>query len=384
MTYKSFEDFYREAEIKHLILHEYNGGLISPPFCTDTCKDYSRVLIIKDNKTSFIDVDTPPATSKYSAMASIDDSIFFIPYGIWDSFNLVLEIKDNKPIYHNLDSTSRGQFYNMASNGEHAFSAPLGYEEISFCLFIKNGKIKQVPVPSSVSLKRHMGSVFLNGSYYSPPRGEDGTYNSILKFNPVTEKLSTIEVNGLPLSQRKYSDFIAIGNKLYGLPFGKYIDLKEMLVLDTADDSVSLIPLDLPKFQKKYNAGVALDNIIVAMPYGHKDDGDANFGLIFDTDTNKHFTFDVEQQFGGKYRFRSGIEFDGNAVFLPTGSPTIPITAVTRDGKIIYSKLFADYVIGRPLLYSNMIYSMAYHLENKEHYLFTIDKQFNVEFTFLF
>ena len=29
MKYKAFQDFYKELEIKHLILHEYYGKLIS-------------------------------------------------------------------------------------------------------------------------------------------------------------------------------------------------------------------------------------------------------------------------------------------------------------------------------------------------------------------
>jgi len=48
MSYKSFEDYYREAEIKHLVLFKHGNYLISPPFCTDKCKEYSRVLIYKD------------------------------------------------------------------------------------------------------------------------------------------------------------------------------------------------------------------------------------------------------------------------------------------------------------------------------------------------
>ena len=98
MTYKSFEDYYREAEIKHLVLFKHNGCLISPPFCTDRCKDYSRVMIYKNGSCNWIDVDTPPATSKYNSMISIGNSVFFAPYGIWDKFNTVLEI--------NFDTTS--------------------------------------------------------------------------------------------------------------------------------------------------------------------------------------------------------------------------------------------------------------------------------------
>jgi len=383
MTYKSFEDFYHNAEIKHLVLFEHNNYLISPPFCTDKCKDYSRVLIYKDGNIRWLDVDTPPATSKYNSMVSIGNSMFFAPYGIWDEFNTVLELNlsgPGKATYHTLTSTGKGQFYNMSTDGVTAFAAPLGYEPVSFCLFIKDGIVKQVAVPESPALKRHMGSVFLNGNYYSPPRGETLDYNCILKFNPDTESVTMIEVADLPESKRKYSDFIAVGNKLYALPFGREQYLQHMLVLDTTDDSVELVKLNVPQFMKKYNAGVVLGDTIIAMPYGHKDDGDANYGLVFNTTTHEHSTFDIGEAFGGKYRFRCGVEFNGLAVFLPAGTPGAPIIAVDKQGNVVYKQIIPEYIIGRPLIHNDVIHSIAYHIETKKHYIFMLDKDFNVTY----
>jgi hypothetical protein len=382
MTYTSFEDFYKEAKIHHLVIWEDNGALISPPFCTDKCKDYSKVMILKD-KLEFIDVDTPLATSKFNAMARINDSLWFVPYGIWDQFNVVLEIKNNKPITHYINSSSKGQFYNLASNGTSAFSAPLGYDTVSFALFIKNGIIKQIPMPDNSELKKHMGVIFHNGHYWSPPRGEGYDYNQILKFNPDTEKLSFIEAD-IPKSRRKYSDFIIAGDKLFALPLGRDFELKHMLIIDTLTDVVELVDLNVPKFVKKYNAGVLLEDTIVAMPYGHKDDKENNFGLLFNTKTYEHSNFNVGQEFGGKYRFRSGVEFNNLAVFFPTGSPNVEIIAVDIIGNIIWKKLFKEYIFGRPIVYNNKATTIAYHIETKKHYIFSLKSNFETDFILLY
>jgi len=383
MSYKEFEDFYREATIKHLALFEHDGFLISPPFCTETCKDYSKVMVYKNKEIKFIDVDTPPATSKYNSMAAIEDSLFFIPYGIWDNFNTVLELRNFEPAYHEISSSASGQFYNLASDGKTAFSAPLGYDNVNFCIFIKNGKVTQVPVNTS-DLKCHMGTVFLNGMYYSPPRGECVHYNKILKFNPELEEITQLEVPGLPKAKRKYSDFIAVKNKLYALPFGHLESLSDILVLDTDTDQIELINLDIPAFLKKYNTGVLVGEKIIALPYGHKEELSSNLGLVFDTETHDYFTFDIGSTFGGKYRFRSGVEFNGCALYLPTGSPNAEIMSVNTEGKIVFRTIMKDYVLGRPVIYYDKVCTMAYNINSKDHYLFSLDKNFTISLDFLF
>jgi hypothetical protein len=384
MTYKAFEDYYKEAKIHHLVLFEHDGYLISPPFCTDKCKDYSSVMVYKDGDIVYIDIDTPPATSKYNSMAVVGNSLFFAPYGIWDNFNTVLELKNWKPVYHTIDSTGKGQFYNMASDGVTAFAAPLGYDPVSFGLFIKDGEVKQIPIPDSLALKRHMGCVLANGNYYSPPRGETLDYDSILKFNPNTEEVTMIKINNLPLSKRKYSDFIQVGNKLFALPFGREQELHHMLVLDITTDTTELVELDVPPFMKKYNVGVLLDDVIIAVPYGHKDNGDANYGLMFNTTTYEHSTFDVGQSFGGKYRFRCGIDYNNVAIFFPAGTPNADIVAIDKTGTVIFRKSFPEYILGRPIEYNGLLYTLAYQVVTQEHCLVTLDQDYNINFKVLF
>jgi hypothetical protein len=382
MKYKSFEDFYRDANIKHLVVWEDNGELISPPFCTDKCKDYSKVLHYKNGEVTYQDVETQSATSKFNSMARVGKSIWFAPYGIWDNFNTVLELRSGKSLSHTISSTAKGQFYNLASNGEHAFASPLGYEEVSFALFIKDHTVKQIPMPTTGELKKHMGTVWCNGHYWSPPRGEGYDYNQILKFNPDTEELSFITVD-LPKARRKYSDFIVVGDKLFALPLGRDYELNHILVVDTNTDKTELVELDVPRFVKKYNAGVVLNDVIIAMPYGHKDNGDANHGLVFNTKTYKHTTFDIGANFGGKYRFRSGIAFNGLAVFLPTGTPAAPIIVVDKKGNILFEETNTNFILGRPELYNEMVYTLAYEIATGDCYMFTLDKDFNTTYTLI-
>ena len=387
MSYTSFEDFYKEATIKHLVLFKHNDYLVSPPFCTDQCKDYSRVMIYKDNNVSWIDADTPPATSKYNSMVNIGDSLFFAPYGIWDEFNTVLELEPSnnfKSTNHNIDSTSKGQFYSMASDGVTAFAAPLGYDPVSFAIYIKDNIVHQLEVPGEGELKKHMGTVYHNGHYYSPPRGESNDYDKILKFNIATEQLELIKIPNLYKARRKFTDFIISKNKLFALPFGREVELKQLLVYDTDAETVQLVDLNLPDFPKKYNGGVLVDDTIIAVPYGHKNDGNANYGLVFNVNTYEHHIFDIGQTFGGKYRFRCGTEFNGVAVFLPTGSPTADILVVDKTGNILLRKNLSGYILGRPIVHNDLVYSLAYCIETKQHCMFTIDKDYKINLEILF
>jgi len=384
MSYKEFEDFYREATIKHLALFEHNGFLISPPFCTEKCREYSKILEYKDSKITFIDIDTPPATSKFNSMASVNGNLFFLPYGIWDNFNTVLELSQSQPCYHELESNSTGQFYNLASNGVHAFAAPLGYDPVNFCVFIKDKKIKQIPYDVENEKKCHMGVVYANGKYYSPPRGESYDYNSILKFDPITEKIDKIEVPELPRVCRKYSDFIQAGNKLFAMPFGHAGDLSDVLIYNTATEETEIVHLDLPKFYKKYNTGVLVGQHIICLPYGHKEQNNSQYGLVFDTVTYNYKIFNIHQGFGGKYRFRSGINYNNLAVYLPVGSPSADVLIIDTNGNIIFRKSLREYVLGRPVLHNNKVCTLAYNLKNKKHSLFTLDENFEINFEILF
>jgi hypothetical protein len=379
MKYKAFEDFYKESSIKHLVLHEHNGILISPPFSTDKCKDYNKILCIDGHKKWFIDLDITPATSKFNSVVSLNDSIWFIPYGIWDNFNIVVQLKNFKPIYHTIDFSGKGQFYSIASNKDSAFSFPLGYEDTSYGIYIKNETLKCIKFERKEHIKLHMGSVYANGKFWSAPRGDTPGYVDMVSFDGVSVERYPININN-PNITRKYTDLIVKNNKLYSLPFGESKGLNEVLEFDTITNTYSLTKLNIPDFCKKFNVGVLLDDIIIGLPYGDEHYNDSNWGLVYNINTKEHHVFDIGLSFGGKYRFRSGINFNGNAVFMPTGTPTCPIMIIDKNGTILFKQLINDYLVSRPIIYRDEVVTLAYRLEDKTHHLLSIDFNFNLRF----
>ena len=371
MTYKAFQDWYKEASIKHLIIKEYEGNLVSPPFATELCKNYSTFKVL--GKYDII-LDLPPSTSKTNVCEIINNDVWMIPYGIWDDLNRIVQIKDNSPIYHDIDVKGKGQFYSLASNGETGFSFPLGYEDTNFAIYINDG-VNLIDIPSK-GKKLHMGTVYCNGSYWSMPRGDDPGYNLILEFDG--EKINSYPIEGIDNSiTRKYTDIIVVGDTLYALPFGETAGLNEVIEFDTNTKNLTLHNTQCKDFAKKYNCGVLIGDKIIAVPYGEDYNNDSNWGLIFDTKTKKSTNFDIGIQFGGKYRFRSGVAFNSYAVFVPGGTPSCPILKINDDGKILKKVYLKDYLLGRPIIQDNKLKVIGYHIENKTHHLLDFDEDLN-------
>ena len=372
MKYKAFEDFYREEPIKHLVLHEHNGLLVSPPFATELCKDYSKVMVKDGDNIFHISLDLPPATSKYNAVTSIDDSIWFIPYGIWDDFNIVVQLKDLKPIYHVIDKPGKGQFYSIATNGQTAFSFPLGYEETSYGIYIENETVTTIDFDKQGHTKMHMGTVYCNGRYWSAPRGDTPGYTSLTSFDGKIVRHYPINIKN-PSVTRKFSDIIVSGDTLFMLPFGETPGVNELIEFDTVTNTYKIRELDIPDFAKKYNTGVLIEDTIVALPYGDEHYNDSQWGLTYNIVTGQHKAFDIGLSFGGKYRFRSGVAYGKSAVFLPTGTPSCPILFIDKTGTIRASEDFSDHLLGRPIVQGDKIHTIGHNFKDKESYVVTLD-----------
>jgi hypothetical protein len=338
-------------------------------------------MIYKDGTFSFIDLELEPATSKFNGICSIGESIWAIPYGIFDNFRTILQIKNGRPIYHSLDRPGKGQFYSLASNGNQAFSFPLGYEDTSFAIHIENDSINLIDFKTQGHKKMHMGTVFCNGKFWSAPRGDSQGYANVVSFDG-----NNIETYPIKFKQshilRKYTDFIVKENKLFALPFGQNGHLDEVLVFDTDTLTYKFDQLDIPVFFKKFNCGVLIEDTIIALPYGDKSQTNSNYGLVYNCDTgsSKHFNFGDDLGFGGKYRFRCCLAFNDLAVFFPTGTPNVPLLALDKDGNVIFKKYFTEFVLGRPVTFQNKIWNIAYHIETKKHFLISIDGNFATEF----
>ena len=379
--YKAFQDFYKEANIKHLILEEYKGALLSPPFATEQCKEYSSVW----SDSNYVNLDLPPVTSKINATAVVDDSVWFIPYGIYDEFNIVVQLKDNQAIYHKLPFTGKGQFYSVATNhggepnttyGDTAFSFPLGYEETNNAIYIRDNEVTVHKLPHN-GKKLHMGTVYCNGRYWSMPRGDEPGYTSLLSFNG--SSFDSYELDIDPAITRKYTDIIVKGTTLYSLPFGEDPGLNTIVEFDTKTNTAQYHTINGVDFAKKYNCGVMLGDNIVAVPYGDELlPLNSNRGLVFNTVTKQSYQFDIGLEFGGKYRFRCGVEFNNHAYFFPSGTPSCPILVIDENGNIIKEKYFEDIMFGRPIIYNNQITIITYHMKTQDHFICVFDDKLNI------
>lgn len=375
MKYKAFQDWYREGNIKHLLLVEYNGYLISPPFATERCKEYNKIMKY-DGTVSYIDTTLSPAVSKTNCVVNINDNLYFIPYGIYENnYNTVLRLTNDIPEYYYIQAHGKGQFYSGASNSDTAFSFPLGYEGTEYCLYIKNDTPTLIPFESVE--KAHMGTVYCNGRYYSMPRGDKPGYNNLVSFDGDTFRKYHIPVNSE--ITRKYTDIIVVDNKLYSLPYGEQSGLNEVVEFDTDTEEIKLYKLDVPDFAKKFNSMIRLDKKIIGMPYGDEFCFDSNYGVIFDTETKQNKAIDIKISHGGKYRYRCGVAYNNYAVFFPSGTPQCPMIIINDSGDIEKTFSFETYMFGRPIIHKDKLHILAYHIFNETHHMFIFDKNFNYD-----
>lgn len=374
MKYKAFQDWYHEGNIKHLLLFEHDGHLISPPFATERCKEYNKIMKY-DGTVSYIDTELPPATSKTNSVIYVNGSSWFIPYGIYDEFNTVLQLKNDTPIYHTVELKGKGQFYSGATNSVTGFSFPLGYEGTQYALYIENDKPKVIPFESLE--KAHMGTIYANGRYWSMPRSDVPGYVNLVSFDGNDFEYYPVPVN--PDVTRKFTDLIAIDDIIYSLPFGETPGLSECIEFDTTTHIFNKHTLNVPDFAKKFNSMVKLGNNIVGMPYGDEYSDDSNYGVIFDIVTKESKPIDINIGAGGKYRYRSGIEYHGLAVFFPSGSPQYPIITVNSNGDIHSVLHYPDIMFGRPIIHKNILHIIGYNIHTEKHYLYVFDS--NLEYT---
>jgi hypothetical protein len=209
------------------------------------------------------------------------------------------------------------------------------------------------------------------------PRSDEPRYNTLLEFNG--NEIVAHKIDGIDNSiTRKYTDIIVKDNTLYALPFGETSGLNEIVEFDTDTKTCKLHTINGHDFAKKYNAGVLVGDSIVALPYGEDYNDDSNWGLVFDTVTKQSRQFDIGLKFGGKYRFRSGIEYKGSAYFFPSGTPTCPILKISSQGSIEAELYIDGWLLGRPIVYDDNLCVIGYNLSTKEHKVFAFDENLSL------
>ena len=204
------------------------------------------------------------------------------------------------------------------------------------------------------------------------PRGDFRNYNVLVSYDG-----KNIEKYPIPVDHtlsRKFTDLIPVGDTLYSLPYGETAGLTQVVEFNTEYNSVSTHELNVPDFAKKYNAQVLVDETIIGVPYGDGDDFESKYGVVFDTVTKQSRPFDIEIGYGGKYRFKCGIAYKGRAIFLPSGTPGLPIISVATDGTFHAIKTDNSKLFGRPIIYKEKLYTLVFNTIDNTHSLVTIDE----------
>ena len=123
-----------------------------------------------------------------------------------------------------------------------------------------------------------------------------------------------------------------------------------------------------------------VDETVIGLPYGDEDDlRIVAWGVVFDTVTKQSKRFDIKLNFGGKYRYRCGIAYKGNAIFLPTGSPDCPIISVDENGNFKASKIDSNLIFGRPIIHNDILMSICYNITDSSHTIVEIDEDLNLK-----
>jgi len=121
------------------------------------------------------------------------------------------------------------------------------------------------------------GTLGPNGYIYLPPYGLTESLDYMIKLNPSTYEISKISLE-VDDSFEKWQTGLVVDNKIYFLPHNE----SRLLILDTTDDSIEYVPINIDG-NGKYLTGHVYDNKIYALPYGI--DSIVDIVLIFDINT---------------------------------------------------------------------------------------------------
>ena len=158
------------------------------------------------------------------------------------------------------------------------------------------------------------GHVAPNGMVYMPPYGLTESINYMLKLDPVTYTITKIplrvdssfekwvfgvtvevidtkddSVSYIDLDVKgkgKYSYAHLYNGKIYAMPFGIGSEFDHVLIIDVATDTIRTIKLNIyPNNEKKWHTTQLLGNIIYGMPRGELTDPHFPYRIEFNCDT---------------------------------------------------------------------------------------------------
>lgn len=157
-------------------------------------------------------------------------------------------------------------------------------------------------------------TVSKNGYIYVPPYGLNESIDYMLKINPDTHEIKKINLS-VNSSFEKWMFGIEVNNRLFFVPFNE----EKILIVDTNTDSISYLPLKIDGNGKHLQSHIFKDHII-SLPYGDKEPYD--YILHVDTHNNKVEQIKIDLPKNDTKKWHTSQIVDDKIYGLPRGSDT--------------------------------------------------------------
>lgn len=277
--------------------HVYKNKLYALPYGEDRALDYAIVVDLELDTAQLIKLNVPTSDCKKWHQSVIRDGIIYaVPRGGSQAFNYIIEFDCNNLSYILRESSqfypgyeqSIMKFTTIAIANGKIYAPPYSYQDdFDFLLTNNQGQWASERTGITQTTRKYFTHVKTrNNKLYFPPAGHHVDWNEFLVIDGNTGAYKTIDI-GVGVETKKY--FAGVENSqglVFFIPRGGCVcqppeerkqhgDLAQVLVVDSANDSISLIDIsdcftDSTTIEK-YNACCLVNDIIFAMPYGESD-----------------------------------------------------------------------------------------------------------------
>jgi len=201
-------------------------------------------------------------------------------------------------------------------------------------------EVTKIPLTVDSSFEKWVVGVNVGEKIYILPYDE----SAVLVIDTTDDSISYISVN--IQGKGKYSCAHLYKDKIYALPFGIDYEIDDVLIINTLNDSVSTVKLEInPNNEKKWHTTQLVDNVIYGMPRGELTNPHFPYRIEFNCDTLEYQLVDMsylwpeidaEGYASAKYTTLAKYK---NKLFAPPYSrnPNFDVMSKLVDGKWTYT-----------------------------------------------
>lgn len=228
--------------------------------------------------------------------------------------------------------------YGTVGNNGMIYMPPYGLKEsINYMLKLDPNtyEIKKILINADSSFEKWITTVVVGDKIYVLPYNE----SAVLVIDTKTDTTYTIDLGVEGKGKYVYAHLYK--NKIYALPFGDNCLYDHALILDTTDDSVNLIKLDLPiNNEKKWHNTQIVGNIIYGMPRGELTDPCFPYRIEFNCDTLEykledlsHLWPEIDQEEYASAKYTTMAKYK-DKLFVPPycRNPNFDLMAIFENG----------------------------------------------------